>query len=146
MFLAALSETELTKQDFLRLVSHNPVYAEVFFDGCVELGESRVPAGHMRQYMWRLQDKKITSNDITIVVMFNNTREKHPIDDFKFVHRRRADEIDMFVGRIAKTVSAEEIEMLTSDEGNLVYILRRCNTEPLSEQFSKHSRRQIKAV
>lgn len=146
MFLAALSETELTKQDFLRLVSHNPVYAEVLFDGYVELGETRVPAGHMRQYMWRLQDKKITSNDITIVVMFNNTREKHSIDDFKFVHRRRSDEIDMFVGRIAKTVRAEEIEMLTSDEGNLVYILRDCDTEPLSEQFSKHTRRHIKAV
>lgn len=146
MFLTALSDTQLTKDDFLRLVGHNPVFAEVEFNGSIELGETIVPAGHLRQFIWRLQDKKITSNDITIVVMFNSTREKHSLDEFKFVRTRRADEIQTYVDTLIRTVKAKAIDTLSTDEGNLVYILRDCNTESLSEQFSKHSRKLIKPV
>lgn len=146
IYLAAMTEGEVTQRDFLRYVGANPAFAQVEFDGEIELAGQRVPNGYMQRYIWRMQDKRITSNDITVVVIYNQTRESRDFEQHKFMHKRRAAEIEEFIGWLTEMTGAKEADTALTTEGNLVYFMRDCDTRKLSEAFSAHSRPQIRKV
>jgi len=146
IYLAAMIDGELNHNDFLRHVGCNPVHASVMFNGKIELTGQRVPEGFMQRYMWRMRDESITSSDITFVVIFNHTREKHSFDEYKIAYERRLPEITEYLDGVKDLTEAKSVDTYKTDEGNLVYILRDCKTEKLSEQFSRHSRKGIQSV
>jgi len=144
IYLAALTEGELTQRDFLRYVGSNPVHASIRFDGKIELAGQSVPAGSMKRFIWRMRDNAVTSNDIAVVVIFNQTREKRSFNEFAY--NRRLPEINSYMDTLKSATSTNEVDRYETDEGNLVYILRNCDTSVLSEAFSKHSRKTIQKV
>jgi len=146
IFLAALTEGELTRDDFLRYVGSNPVHASIRFDGKIELAGQSVPTGNMKRFIWRMRDDAVTSNDIAVVVIFNQTREKHSFNEYQFAYNRRLPEINSYMDTLRSATSTNEVDRYETDEGNLVYILRNCDTSVLSEAFSKHSRKTIQKV
>lgn len=146
IFLAAMTEGELTQRDFLRYVGSNPVHAGIAIDGEIELAGQRVPEGYMKRYIWRMQDKNVTSADIALVVIFNQTREERDFEEHRFMLSRRGEEIKEFVDTLMRMTWAKQADTYLTSEGNLVYILRECDTKVLSEAFSKHSRKAIQKV
>lgn len=146
IYLAAMTEGELTQRDFLRYIGSNPVHASTRFDGQIELAGQSVPEGHMKRFIWRMQDQTVTSNDIAVVVIFNQTRELRDFEEHKFMHKRREKEIAEFIESLASVTFSKEADTYITTEGNLVYILRDCDTKILSGAFSVHSRRTIQKV
>ena len=146
IFLAALTEGELTNEDFFRYVGSNPVHGSVFFNGDIQLAGQRVPDGHMKRYIWRMRDESVTSADIAIVVIFNQTRELRSFAQHQFEYERRLPEIVDYVDSLKAATFADSVDCMETTEGNLVYILRNCATHILSEAFSVHSRATIRKV
>lgn len=146
IYAAALVDASMSKDDFLKVIGHNPQFHGVFFKGIVELCESSVAPGKMRRFVWRLRDEKETSNDLTFVVVFNQTTDQKSLLEHQFLLNRRADEIAEFRDALADNIDPEIIEHGVVENGNIVYFMRDCKMEWLSNQFTKHSRAAIKEV
>lgn len=146
IFCAALVDASMSKEDFLKVLGHNPQFHGICFKGVVELAESSVAPGMMRRFVWRLRDENETSNDLTLVVMFNKTNEKKSLEEYQFVLDRRADEIATFRDDLADNIDPVSMEHGLTENGNIVYFMRDCNLEWLNNQFTRHARRAIKGV
>lgn len=146
IYAAALVDAQMSREDFLKVIGHNPQFHGVRFKGKIELAESTVPSGNMRRFVWRLRDEAQTSNDLTFVVMFNQTTEKKSLEEYQFMLTRRQEEIQTFLDGISDQLDPESVESGVTENGNIVYFLRACNMTVLSEQFTKHARRAIKPI
>lgn len=146
IFLAAMTAGDLTNEDFLRYVGCNPVHAKMEVNGKIELAGRRVPEGHLNQFIWRMRDENVSSADITVVIIFNQTREKHRFEEYQFELSRREPEIADFLQWLRRNTGSKQTDMAETDEGNLVFTLRDCATDKLSEMFSVHSRKSIQSV
>lgn len=146
IYAAALVDAQMSKEDFLKVIGHNPQFHGVCFKGKIELAESTVEAGKLRRFVWRLRDENVTSTDMTLVVMFNQTTEKKTLEEHQFMLARRHDEIQTFLDDLSDQIKPVDVETGVTENGNLVYFLRACNMEWLSKQFTGHARRAIKGV
>ena len=146
IYEAALVDAQMTKDDFLKVIGHNPQFHGVCFKGKVELAEASVADGKMRRFVWRLRDERETSNDLTFVVMFNLTRDQKSLEEHQFILARRSEEIQTLLDDLCEHLETDDVEYNVAENGNLVYFLRNCNMEWFSKQFTNHARAALKGV
>ena len=146
IYLAALSHVELHKPDFLRLIGHNKDFGSTYFDAKVAMCESKQPAGKMRRFVWQVRDNNITTDDLTVVILFNETREKRGAFAAQIKLKQHKQEIDAFYNWLANSVKPKSVETGTTDEGNIFYTFRQCDFSHLTGVFANHARRLIAGV
>lgn len=146
IYAAALVDAQMTKEDFLKVIGHNPQFHGVRFKGKIELCEGSVPSGKLRRFVWRLRDEKETSDDLTLVVMFNQTSDQKNLEEHQFIMARRHEEIQTFLDDLCDHLETDEVETAVLENGNIAYYLRNCNMAFLSNEFSRHARKQINEV
>lgn len=146
IFAAALVDAQMTREDFLKVIGHNPQFHGIRFKGKIELAESTVAAGKLRRFVWRLRDERETSNDLTLVVMFNQTTEHRSLDQHQFLLNRTSDEIQTYLDGLCDHLETDEVDTSICVNGNIVYTIRDCNVEWLNNQFAGHARKLFKQV
>ncbi|MBI6727457.1 hypothetical protein YA0089_27960 [Pseudomonas viridiflava] len=146
IFAAALSDGPLSHDDFLFVLSHNAGFKGMMLKGKVELAEATQPAGHMRRFVWKLNDHEIESTDVTFVVIFSKVKNPRSIVDHQFMLARRSAEIQNCLDWLADELNPEDVETVFVENGNLAYILCGCDTSGLSGAFAGHARKAIREV
>lgn len=146
IFAAALVDAQMTHEDMMFALSHNPQFRGVMFKGKVELAECTQPAGKMRRFVWRLNDHEVHSTDVTLVIMFNQTLEPRSPVDYQFVLTRRQTEIQECLDWLADQLNPVDVETQFFENGNIAYHLRACEVEKLSSAFAAHTRKRLKEV
>lgn len=146
IFVAALSEARLKHEDVLFVLAHNPQLAGIKFKGSVDLVESRRQKGKLSLFVWRLNDHEVTSEDVTFVIMFSQSKEEKAFAENRFMLKRRGDEIQTFLDDLCDDLDPEDVEPQIMENGNLVYFLRGCDTSFLSNSVARHARAGIKEV
>lgn len=146
IFAAALSDGPLSHDDCLFVLSHNAAFKGIKFKGKVELAEASQPAGHMRRFVWKLNDHEVESTDVTFVVIFSKTRDSRSIVEHQFMLARRSAEIQEFLDWLADGLNPQEVDTVFVENGNIAYILRECDISGLSDTFAGHARNAIKGV
>lgn len=146
IFVAALSEARLKHEDVLFVLAHNPQLAGIKFKGSVDLVESRRQKGKLSLFIWRLNDHEVTSEDVTFVIIFSQSKDKKSFAENQFILNRRKDEIQAFLDELCDELDPEDVEHQIMENGNLVYFLKDCDTSYLSNSFAQHARAGIKGV
>lgn len=146
IFVAALVDAQMSNEDFLFALAHNPQFNGVKFKGNVELAECTQPAGRMRRFIWKISDEEIHSTDITLAIMFNQTLEHRSLVDYQFVLSRRQSEIQECLDWLADQLNPVDVETKFLENGNIAYHLRACEIEKLSSAFASHKRKRLKEV
>ena len=146
IYLAVLSHYEMERRDFLKLIGHNPQFRNVRFDGTCALAESTQPEGMMRRYVWKMNDNNMTTNDLTVVISFNDSKVER--DEFSAMqhYKKYRTQVDSYLDWLMGLFKPTLTEQFTTVEGNYLYMMRNCDFERANDIFAAHERKNFRSV
>lgn len=146
IYAAVLSSEKLEKKDFERVMAHNETFKGEKFKGNLDLAEVKNKDGGMNQYVFRLKDENINSDELTFLVMFNNSTEEKSLEEYQFMLNRHFEQIDNFLNEICDLIEVEEVEQDILINGNIIYRAKESNFQELEKLFTKSLRNKMKAI